>query len=311
MHILLVILMILFFADSALAQMCSTNAGNAAGDIVEAWINFWNTGKSAITYNMTINGVEWRNYGGAIPLYSGNGSPCGSQCSPIRFTARTGDVIISTNVVSGNGSGWNCTQVSQVVGHEEGPVPNKKKEQAARNQETFTNLSFFFQGAMIGPCRIILEPYTCAGSTTGALISGLFAASFKRIREKDPWDENYLSIYDPPWPDIGVPWTDDWYTNQMIGATQGAVQMTDFVMVEIDRYTSCGMAGVDCVALGVNHRAYIEWGIWMLGWYLNEAGSNAWTVAYIMEQNGAESDLVNAMRYFAQTSNDAGWEFQQ
>ncbi len=298
--------------SSALAQMCASNAGNSPGDIIQTWTDFWDQGVNGFSWEVYINGTPWRDYGGVTDLTASSG--CLHQCKPLRFLARTSNVSISNGVTGGNASGWKCTQVVQIVGHDEGPIKAAKKAAAQRNADIFTNLGIFFGGAAVGPCTIIPEPYACAGSMTGLAISTALAFWQTKIVQKDPWDENYLSIYDPPWPsaeELGLSYTNDYSLNQMIGDTQGVVQMTNFILVEVDRYTSCQMANVDCVAYGVDHRAYIEWATWMLGWYLNDIGNNAWTVAWVMEQNGADPELVGNMRYFAQTGNDAGWEFQQ
>jgi hypothetical protein len=68
------------------------------------------------------------------------------------------------------------------------------------------------------------------------------------------------------------------------------------------------MANVDC---GGWHRERVDYGLWMLGWYMNDASGNLWAVAWELEQQGADGNLVAKVREMAQVSSDSGWEYQQ
>ena len=57
--------------------------------------------------------------------------------------------------------------------------------------------------------------------------------------------------------------------------------MIDFILTEVDKYESCGMANVDCLAMGVDHAAAIDAAFWWLGWYMNDMSNNAWVVAWM------------------------------
>ena len=323
LYCLLAALTILFSASSAFAALCSSQPGNAPGDIMQAYVHFWDAGDNDFYPAFTINGAKVvptpDQYGGVtyLPDNPGDsGSRCFSECWPIQFLARTSNVYFAVDVIGGNGKGWHCSIAAWVTGHDVGPIKSEKKQRALRNADFFEGLALAFGVVIPISCNVVLpEPYTCTAAMTGAPVSALVSWGFKRIAERDPWNGAYLWI-DFPGPmrnpeELGLFYTDDYYQNQTIGDVMGVVQMIDFILTEVDKYESCGMANVDCLAMGVDHAAAIDAAFWWLGWYMNDMSNNAWVVAWIAEQNGGTAETVQAWRNLAQTAGAEGAGFQQ
>ncbi len=302
-------------ASSALAQMCASNAGNSPGDIVQTWTDFWDQGVNGFSWEVYINGTPWRDYGGVEDLTASSG--CLHQCKPLRFLARTSNVSISNGVTGGNASGWKCAQITQIVGHDEGPIKSEKKARAIRNAEIFDAAAIVFGLVIPVSCNPVApEPYTCTAALTGNPVSQLIAWNFRRIAQRDPWNGDYMTIDFPgPMPsaeDMGLYYTDDYYQNQAIGDVLGLIQMVTFILEEVDKYESCQMADVDCLAQGVDHAGAIDAVFkWYVSYYLNDLSNNAWVIAWIAEQNGGAAETVQAWRDLAQTAGDEAAGFQQ
>ena len=179
---------------------------------------------------------------------------------------------------------------------------------AGNNASYFNNAKIVFEVFIIPTCAAGLP---CLTSTAMTFYSDHLARELEKITIYR-WDPNFLDPYNGmPWPSaesLGLSYTSDYYLNNLVGDIQGVIQMADFVYVEANRASSCDMANVDC---GGWHRERVDYGLWMLGWYMNDASGNLWGVAWELEQQGADGNLVAKVREMAQVSSDSGWEYQQ
>ncbi len=307
-RIILFLLASLALASPAMAQMCSTNAGNAPYDIVITWTDFWDQGVNGFNWDVRINGVNWAEYG-AQRL---DGGGCLHQCLPIQFVAKTSNIRIENVVTGGNASGWKCSQITQVVGHDEGPINNAKKERARVVAERFTTAETVFLVSIIPLCTTgVGAQIPCAIALGGSFFTNRMALVQQKIIE-DPWDDNYMEPYDGrDWPsdeEAGAVYGDSPEMNNAVWYVKGAIVMADFIYVESNRASSCEMANADCAEM---HRDRVRWGLGRLADYMDGGANELWNAAWNVEQQGGDAGLVSWLRETASASNDAAQEYRQ
>lgn len=302
-------LLLVCYASPAAAQICGTNAGNQPGDIVQTWTDFWDQGENGFNWDVRINNESWNRYGGVNRL---DGGGCLHQCLPLQFVARTANVWIENVVTSGNASGWKCSQITQIVGHQEPPVSNRKKDRARIVVERFNTAETVFMLSIIPLCTTgIGGQIPCVVAMGGAFFTNRMAMVQNQIIA-DPWDDNFMLPYDGrDWPsdeEIGAVYGDDPNINNSIWYIKGAIVMGDFIYVESNRASSCEMANVDCSGW---HRDRVNWGLSRLADYMDGGANELWTAAWVLEQQQGDAGLVGWLREAAQASNDAAQEYRQ
>ena len=85
---------------------------------------------NGFSWQTYIDGVQFDEYGAQrLPA----DSPCLHYCTPFRFVAKSYNVRIDVNIVSGNASGWKCAEPSEVVGYDQGIIMFVALTQADKN----------------------------------------------------------------------------------------------------------------------------------------------------------------------------------
>ena len=93
-------------------KMRRTNE-QSLGDIIDTYTDWWDTGEDGFTAYTYINGVQNDEYGiERLPA----DYPCTRFCWPFRFIARTANVRIAVEIVSGNSSGWDVRSTLMLSG---------------------------------------------------------------------------------------------------------------------------------------------------------------------------------------------------
>jgi len=286
----------LAFAQSAISaaqegpNFCSpAQALNNPGDIIHGNWCVGNFGRHDVAVQMFSSGGEGFSWSG-----------WDNHCNNWTVTAATFNESFWWNWV-GDPSAWqgSCTITGVVTG---APSVDPVKKQRKQNLVAILrNSQNFFEGFSIGPCVSGMNKVCAAG-----LIATLFARLTADLLEKtDPWDPDFQSPYDSPWPDagsLGFNYSGDVYLDNLIGDTQGIVQASDNIYVDTNRVSSCNMAGVDCAGWQTDRANYARW---VLAWYLNDASSNLWTIAWVGEnQQGMDLSAVDQLRQTAQALGD-------
>ena len=204
---------------------------------------------------------------------------------------------IAVEIISGNSSGWRCTQVAYVVGHVAGygdvqlvaAIPQEDKDQLLRDAEKMRRGAAYFTliartARQFGPDPVaqLIEQ-----AATAAALGAAYAQAYLEAAALDPWDDYYNWPYDAPVPSaeqLGLERcagesTAAIYCNVMIDMIQHVAQNGDGAYVSLNRSGTCAqIPGSDC-AQWQAERAYAY--LHLMGDYMRWAG---WTFAVLREE---------------------------
>jgi hypothetical protein len=215
--VIIVIMAILLGASSALAAKCDAQMSNAPGDIIDSYTDWWDVGESGFQNYVYINGVQNDEYGiERLPA----DYPCTRFCGPFRFIAKTWNVRIHVEIISGNASGWRCNQVAYVIGHWE---PQPRFDLVAISPEAKAEAQWWSDGFARGQAPLktlaLTAAVLCATGDGEACYWAFVFTSLAKGMElgkawadlfvRDPFDENYEYVAEPQFHDpvsqLGAP----------------------------------------------------------------------------------------------------------
>jgi hypothetical protein len=304
------ILAILLDASSALAAKCDVQMNNLAGDIIDSYTDWWDLGSNGFQNYVYINGVQNDEYGiERLPA----SYPCTRFCGPFRFVAKTPNVRIHVEVVSGNSSGWRCAQVAYVVGHVQpqiDPVRQQKKNRARANESYF--MTFTTTVGVSLPVWCALDPFvTCPILTSiGAYSAWLTWASGKVAN--DPLVPGYDQPYEPNYGlagNLGLTYAEVPYVNALNDDLTWIVIFADFIHESTNRESSCVEANHDCQYW---QKERVDYGYDWLGYYLWHSSQMLNGMAYYLRDDlGTAPELVQPIFEAANQAWEAAGEYQQ